>query len=141
MYSLGLQVLRAKVRGFHVTGSLITQRISRSKLDKKHNLWNAKRAIGNHARHHMIAYGFLRGISYERIEKCAINNQPNPQVVLDIMLAHADWQQKKGLNLEKVISLLTVSNVPAEVVAASEPSLLVTKVPSTETQQPHEKRL
>lgn len=126
MYSLGLQVLRAKVRGFHAEGSTITQRISRSKLERKHNLWNAKRALGTYARHHMIAYGLLRGIPYERIERCAPNNAPDPQYVLKIMQDHDGMKH----TLEQVKSLLTVPSAAAEVVAASEPSSQATAKPA-----------
>ena len=69
-------------------------------------------------RHHLIAYGLLRNIPYERIEKCAENNRPNPQLILEIMLVHADWSQKRDLNLEKVRELL-VTPATSSVTAVS----------------------
>jgi hypothetical protein len=39
-----------------------------------------KRRIGVYARHHLLAYAFLRGMSYNRVEaKC--NNKPSEQLV------------------------------------------------------------
>lgn len=88
MYSIGLQVLRAKLRGFQAAGSSISHRISKSKTERKNKLWNKKRALGVHCRNHLVAYGLLRGIPYLQIEQCAPNNKLNPQVILDIMTAH-----------------------------------------------------
>lgn len=116
MYSIGLQVLRAKLRGFHLTGSAITSRISRSEKQHKHNLWKFKREIGLYCRYHLVAYGLLRGVPYNQIERCAPQNKLNPKNILEIMLTHADWQQKKGLDLAKVESLLSMTsptNVPS----------------------------
>lgn len=126
MYSIGLQVLRAKLRGFHAAGSTISSRISKSEKERKNRLWDAKRQLGTHCRHHLVAYGLLRGVPYHQIERCAPNNKPNAQVVLDIMLAHADWQQRKGLDLDRVKTLLgettTLSPAVASSVASSEPT-------------------
>jgi len=52
--------------------------------------------LGGHCRHHIIAYGFLRGVPYILIEQCAANNRPNPQYVLDIMVLHNKWDPKRG---------------------------------------------
>lgn len=113
MYHIGLQILRAKVRGFYAAGTTISSHISRSEKERKHRLWERKRELGSHCRHHLVAYGLLRGVPYNQIERCAEHNKPNPQLVLDIMLEHADWQQRKGLNLEKVQSLLIMTCAPA----------------------------
>jgi len=138
MFSIGLQVLRAKLRGFHAAGSTISSRISKSEKERKNRLWDAKRQLGTHCRHHLVAYGLLRGVPYDQIERCAQNNKPNPQVVLDIMLAHADWQQKRGLDLEKVKQLLTraqdAETASAQSVAASELSSPQTASQATQSQ-------
>ncbi len=108
-YPIGLQVLRAKIRGFQSAGSTITSRIAKSEKERKNRLWNEKRALGNHCRHHLVAYGLLRGVPYGKIEKCAPNNRISPQVVLDIMLAHNGRDPKRGYakyDLETVTKLL-----------------------------------
>ncbi len=96
-YPIGLQILRAKIRGFQATGATISARITKSEKERKNRLWNQKRSLGVHCRHHLVAYGLLRGVPYDQIERCAPNNKLNPQVVLDIMLAHNGWDPKRGL--------------------------------------------
>lgn len=132
-YHIGLQVLRAKLRGFQAAGSTITSRISKSEKERKNRLWDDKRRLGTHCRYHLVAYGLLRGLQYAQIERCAPQNKLNPQVVLDIMLAHADWQQKRGLDLTKVESLLTVTSVVVPSVSPMQPVTVIANVPSSPT--------
>jgi hypothetical protein len=125
-YHIGLQVLRAKVRGFQATGATITSRISKSEKERKNRLWDEKRRLGVHCRYHLVAYGLLRGVPYDQIERCAPNNKLDPQRVLEIVLAHNGWDPKKGMqqyDLEKVAALLTVLPVAAVPAPAREPSL------------------
>ena len=42
-HPIGLQVLKAKLRGFQAAGTTISSRISTSKKERKHRLWNQKR--------------------------------------------------------------------------------------------------
>lgn len=129
MYHIGLQVLRAKLRGFQAAGSTISSRISKSEKERKNKLWDLKRSLGVHCRYHLVAYGLLRGVPYSQIEKCAPNNKLKPELILEIMSAHADWQQKKGLDLEKVKTLLHVPEAEVAVATpapANVPSLPVT---------------
>lgn len=106
-HHFGLQVLRAKIRGFQVTGSSITARIAKSHKERKHRLWNKKRELGTQCRYHHVAYGLLRGVPYLSIERCAPNNRLDPQKLLDVMLQHADFSQKRSLTLESVKEMLT----------------------------------
>jgi hypothetical protein len=140
-YPIGLQVLKAKIRGFQATGATISSRISKSEKERKNRLWNEKRRLGLHCRYHLVAYGLLRGVRYDQIERCAPNNKLNPQAVLDIMLAHhspslSDWIHWRDLNLEKVKLLLTPAIVVAPPVPAREPSLKATE--SSQRTQSHE---
>lgn len=96
-HHIGLQVLRAKIRGFQAAGSTIASRITKSQKERKSRLWDAKRRLGLHCRHHLIAYGLLRGIPYDQIERCAPNNKPNARTVLDIVVAHNQWTPERGL--------------------------------------------
>ena len=110
--NIGLQVLKAKLRGFHVAGLSISSRISRSSDERRARLWNAKRELGAHCRSHLIAYCLLRGVPYEKVERCAPNNRPNPQAVLDVMLEHVDRWQRRSLSLDAVKSMLEPSPCP-----------------------------
>lgn len=108
-FPIGLQVLRAKIRGFQATGSTISSRISKSEKERKNRLWNEKRALGRHCRNHLVAYGLLRGVRYDQVEKCAPNNKLNPETVLAIMEIHNGWDPKRGYvkyDLETVKKLL-----------------------------------
>lgn len=122
MYSIGLQVLRAKLRGFQAAGTTIASRISKAQKERKTRLWESKRSLGPHCRYHLVAYGLLRGLEYAQIEKCAPNNRLDPRLVLEIMLAHASWQQKCELNLERVTQLVTPTPAVAVPAVASSPS-------------------
>ena len=110
MYHIGLQALRAKIRGFQASGMTITSRIGKAEREKKTRLWELKRALGTHCRHHLIAYGILRGVPYHEIEKCASNNRPNLQTVLNILVEHNVWVPGvplKKYDLAAVEQLLT----------------------------------
>ena len=96
MYHIGLQTLRAKIRGFHAAGSTISRRTSKSEKERRHRLWQLKRELGDHCRHHLIAYAILRGIAYDKVERCSERNRPNPQRVLDIVVAHAPTACRPG---------------------------------------------
>jgi hypothetical protein len=125
-YHIGLQVLRAKIRGFQAAGSTISSRISKAEKERKNRLWNEKRLLGVHCRHHLVAYGLLRGVPYDQIERCASNNKLDPQKVLAIVLAHNGWDPKRGMlvfDLATVEKLLTVTPVAAAPAPAREPSL------------------
>jgi hypothetical protein len=108
-YHIGLQVLRAKVRGFQAAGESLHRRIRKSSGPKRNALWNEKRRLGSYNREHLIAYGLLRGIPYERIERCADDNKPNAEKVFELMKAHGDWKVARELTLEKVKESLVPS--------------------------------
>lgn len=127
-FHIGLRVLQAKIRGFQEAGMTITSRISKAEREKKHQLWCKKRELGNHCRAHLVAYGLLRGVPYDQIERCAANNKLSPQVVLDIMLAHNRWTPKRGLvkyDLQTVEKLLTRPTVPPSSQPTSKPPATV----------------
>lgn len=110
-HHIGLQVLRAKLRGFQAAGMTITSRISTSEKERKNKLWDEKRRLGWFARHHFVAYGLLRGVPYISIERCGMFNKIRPELLLSIMLEHAEKEQKRWLTLESVGELLIA--VPA----------------------------
>jgi hypothetical protein len=109
---LGLQILRAKIIGFQTVGISYKKRIGKTSGDERHKLWCQKRAIGCYNREHLIAYGLLRGIPYERIEKCAEQNRPNAEKVYLLIEQHGDHKAKKEFTLQKVKSLLSPTSPP-----------------------------
>lgn len=49
-----------------------------------------KRVVGVDIRHHLLAYAFLRGTTYKKLEPhCAENNKPQAETILKIIQAHA----------------------------------------------------
>lgn len=112
---IGLQILRAKIRGFHAAGLSLRNRIRRASGAKRNELWNEKRSLGNHNREHLIAYGLLRGVSYERIESCAKENKPNPARIFELLHAHGNFEHRREFTIEKIETLLTPSGAPPRI--------------------------
>lgn len=49
-----------------------------------------KNLVGFEARHYLLAYGFLRGIPYKKMElNCREDNEPNPKSIFKIVQLHA----------------------------------------------------
>jgi hypothetical protein len=89
--NINLQMLRAKIRGFQVTSETIRKKINKTSRKTRHDLWNKKRILGNYCRSHLIAYGLLRNISYDKIEKHSLNNKPDFVKILSIVIEHTPW--------------------------------------------------
>lgn len=105
--NVGLAALRAKIAGFHVTGARFRKNILKSTGLRRSRWWYAKRAVGVYCRYHMIAYGLLRGIPYERIERCGEHNRPDAQKVYDVLKQHVwGWEQERQWTLEAVQTAL-----------------------------------
>jgi hypothetical protein len=103
-----LLALKAKVCGFEHTSRVLRKRITKNVGVRRGALRLRKRHLGEYTREHLIAYGLLRNIPYKQIEgKCAPNNLPNVQRVLDIILAHVQWNEKAKWNRVLVEKLLT----------------------------------
>lgn len=63
-----LLTLKAKIKGLAEGGCRCRKFINASTHEAKARHWDIKRAIGQEARYHLIAYGLLRGLSYDTIE-------------------------------------------------------------------------
>ena len=121
-YHTGLQVLRAKLRGFHAAGSTLSSRISTSHKERKSRLWNQKRSLGVHCRYHLVAYGLLRGVPYHQIERCAPTNRLDPKRLLAIIEEHNQWTPERGFvryDVDAVTKLLDASS-PSTTAPAAE---------------------
>lgn len=144
---IGLQVLRAKIRGFNAAGLSIHHHIRKAKGPKRNELWLEKRRLGCYNREHLIAYGLLRGISYERIEHCAKENQPNPSRVFELMMTHGDQVAIKDLTLERIEAILKSPVLSSSCQGrlgsnvSPSPSNQVSRRPITRTRKPLEKGL
>lgn len=87
---IGIQVLKAKVRGFYAEGATIRRQFSRATGKKRELLWQRKRALGNACRLHLIALGLLRGNSYESMEaRCDPRNAPDVSMITMLIKEHS----------------------------------------------------
>jgi hypothetical protein len=84
-------ILIGKIKGLAIESKKARARIMKAK--KEQAVWNLasrKRVVGIDIRHHLLAYAFLRGIDYKRVERsCAKDNLPNAGSIFKIVEAHA----------------------------------------------------
>lgn len=106
MKAIGLDVLRAKIRGFQAAGETIAHWIKKVSGKQRWSSWDEKRRLGRYNREHLIAYGLLRGVPYARIERCAKGNAPNAAKILELMKAHAGPTEASKLTIEGIRMLL-----------------------------------
>jgi hypothetical protein len=60
--------LKNRIKILAEQGRTLQGKIQATAGPERHSLWNEKRAIGRKARVSLLAYGFLRGMAYRRIE-------------------------------------------------------------------------
>ena len=60
--------LKNRIKNLSEEGRTLRAKIQAAAGPERHALWNEKRAIGRKARVSLLAYGFLRGVPYRRIE-------------------------------------------------------------------------
>lgn len=79
--------LVSRLRGFEVEAKSLRVKIKKAQ-DKERPAWRlrqAKEIIGVDARHHLLAYAFLRGIPYKALEpKCRDENGPNIEMIISV---------------------------------------------------------
>ena len=103
MANVYLICLKAKIKGLAEAGSRSRKLINATAEEKRGGHWSMKRKIGVDARHHIVAYGLLRGISYEQIEPwCGVFNPPSAETVLNIIQQHSSWYDKNKWTLDVV---------------------------------------
>jgi hypothetical protein len=84
-------VLIGKINGLSEQSKKTRIRFKEAKTpEKRYSLYYRKRVIGTNSRHHLLAYAFLRGISYHKIEaKCDESNSPIANDIFKIVEQHA----------------------------------------------------
>lgn len=102
--NIGLQVLRAKIRGFQAASISINKRIHKSSGQHRHRLRCEKRMLGDYYRDHLIAYCLLRNVQYEKIEKCSKANKPNINRIFELIKMH-------GRSLNHTFTIEKLTNV------------------------------
>lgn len=84
-------VLIGKINGLASEARKARNRIKKAETtEKKWPIINRKRIIGINTRHHLLAYAFLRGIEYHKLEaKCGDGNAPIPSEIFKVVEQHA----------------------------------------------------
>jgi hypothetical protein len=93
---MGLQQLQAKIRGFEAAGTTLTNRASKLKGMRRHQLQLQKRRLARYTRLHLLAYGLLRGLQYAQLEKCSKNNGVDVAWLLKVVEEHNVWSARRG---------------------------------------------
>lgn len=128
-----LRVLKAKIRGLEAEGRSIRAQINRSSGSRKDQLWLLKRELGYYTRHHLIAYGLLRGVPYESIEPRTATVYMNFVLVHEIITDSVQLWHKKDWTVERVYKLLARQKQPeheepeAETVPSNSPQVMIEK--------------
>lgn len=129
-YQPQLLVLKAKLRGFEIAKRTFMAHLRKVPKDKRgtlSRLYSAKALLRSQNRHHLVAYGLLRGIPYEQIERCHPQNKPDTKLVFDIMQATSRWLWKsqgccwQHYDFDNVKELLAPKMVPVSVTSPTLP--------------------
>ena len=83
-------ILIGKIRGLSEESKKARTRIKKVATEKKWPIAYRKHIIGITTRHHLLAYAFLRGIPYRKVEaKCGVFNNPSAHEIFKVVEAHA----------------------------------------------------
>lgn len=98
VYAADGQAIRRKIQGLGKAPETGPERSS---------LWEEKRGVGAEARHSLLAYGLLRGVSYKTMEsKVREGNEPSASLILDRIHWALGKDKAAEWTLERVTSLL-----------------------------------
>ena len=100
--------LKARIKDAAARGRAVRHRINEAAGLERYALWNEKRSIGDEARVALLAYGFLRGVPYRRIEPhCRPGHELQPARLLVL------WTRLLGMAPEPSASIWTEARVAA----------------------------
>ena len=104
-------IMRGKIKGLALEGQRTRKFINVSEKDVKDGHWKIKRAIGQDARYHLIAYGLLRGREYRTIERCAEDNRPHASTIESVLRQHLSLYEMRQWTVAKIENLLVIPDV------------------------------
>ena len=82
--------LKVKVLALAAEGRTLRARIGAARGAERDALWNEKRAVGRRARVVLLAYAFVRGVPYARVERRTAS-PPNPYALADVWWRELGW--------------------------------------------------
>ena len=100
-----MRVLKSKVRGLEFEGQKIRRKIEKSSGLERFNHWTRKRELGYYTRAHLLAYGFLRGVPYNQMERKS-NCVVDLQLLLQIIHEHVPTYKRREWTIERIESLI-----------------------------------
>lgn len=113
MKEIRLQVLKAKIRGFEAEAMSLRKQINRLTGEKRCPVWERKRALGTYTREHLVAYGLLRRIPYQKIEqKVGKENPLDLDAVLEVIHVHVYRFERQKWTKERLSELVSRVEAP-----------------------------
>jgi hypothetical protein len=96
-------ILIGKINGLAAQAKGTSNRIRKAKAKKNTSkLWrlaHRKHVVGIDIRHHLLAYAFLRGTPYRKLEaKCGEFNQPYASLIFKVIEQHAPYYVTRPFN-------------------------------------------
>lgn len=102
--------LVGKIKGLSLSSKTASKRIHKAKSDLELYQWQyRKRIVGADARHHLLAYAYLKNIPYQALEKkCRPDNKPDVEKIFRIVASHVYFYQIRNeqFSEEKVTAWL-----------------------------------
>ena len=113
-----LLVLRGKIKGLALESEKIRGRINKFRTEvaekkqeignKRNAEWMTKRQVGYETRYLALAYGFIRGVPYRKMERKTLDeNRPSAELLFKIITEHTDYFERRKWTLERVKELLS----------------------------------
>ena len=95
-----LRILKAKIKGFTEESRYIRETMIKPHTGSNRDYgWHVKRTLGEEARYHHLAYGFLRGKSYREMEANTVIGIGklfyfDYNYLLKLIKDHAPWRER-----------------------------------------------
>ena len=111
--------IRALIKGLALEGKILREYACRSEKDKRAQLRNKKKELGQYTRHIYLAYALIREVPYKVCEnKCDELNKPKAKVIFEILESLAKNSYATDYSIEKIQAWLDVVEVNIESVAS-----------------------
>jgi hypothetical protein len=105
-----LLALKTQIKTLAAEGTAIRARIRESSGRARYDAWNEKRAVGDEARAHLLAYALLRGRAYAAVES-STRAAPSPRVLHQVLAQQVPARAGEW-SLEAIAAWLAVPPSP-----------------------------
>ena len=94
-------LLKAKIKGLSAEGMTLRKKHNAAIKEDKFHFYNLKQYIKRDARHFNLAYAYLKGASYNILERTC-NEKPSASQILKIVVMHNFWFPSDQDGLDKI---------------------------------------